>query len=210
MQYTADNLSSLFSYPTNPVEHRIPSRAPRRSDGQTFATSSDIEEGNNADVDGSSDTSDPTANVTSSYPTVNATSADDWTPGCPDHPILQSDTFGVSSVDSNANATCDSIALSGVPYNVFNGQAGNVYDRFCFSLDSTANLQWTVDAHGEQKEQLSKTKRTPPPNPNAYGTYNFELSWEMTANEGCGQNPESCGDAFAKIADSPCGHQGGK
>ena len=113
-------------------------------------------------------------------------------------------------MDSNANATCDMYMCSGILYNVSNGQAGNVYDKFCFALDSTANLKWTVDAHGEQKQQSSKTKRTPPPNPNAYGTYNFELSWEMMANEGCGQNPESCGDAFAKIADSPCGHQGGK
>jgi hypothetical protein len=156
-----------------------------------------------ADVDGTSVDG-------STDPTANATNLDDhWTPGCPDHPILQTDTFGVSSVNGDANATCDTNALSGISYNVFHGESGNVYDKFCFNIDSTANLQWTVDAHGEQR-QPSKKKRIPPPNPNAYGSYNFELNWEMTANEGCGQNPESCSDAFAKIANSQCGHQGGK
>jgi hypothetical protein len=138
---------------------------------------------------------------------------DHWTPGCPDHPYIASDLFGVSSLSPSHPQCDDKNALSGVPYNVFHGQPGNVYDKFCFNLDTTANLKWTVDAHGEQYHEQGKgiSKRTPPPDPNAYSKFNFELNWETNqANRGCGQNIESCRDAFAKIADSPCGHQGGK
>lgn len=193
--------NEVGNYPTNPVENRRPVRAPKRGDGKQFATSSDDEEGNNHDTATYDENAD-----------IGTTSDNHYIPGCVDHASINSDTFGESSVDP-VRPKCDTDALSGVPFNVFHDKT-NVYDRFCFALDSTKSLKWTVDAHGAQRQKKKRTakKRTPPPNPDNYGSYNFELSWEVTdaGNQGCGQNVISCRDAFAKMADSPCGHQGGE
>jgi hypothetical protein len=107
-------------------------------------------------------------------------------------------------------------ALSGIPYNVFHGEPGNIYDKFCFYLDdSSVSFEWIVDAHGNKQPQSKKSarasKRTPPPNPKAYETFDFKLRWELSnKGDGCVQNVESCMAAFAKLANSQCGHQGGK
>jgi len=191
-------------YPSDPVITKRPAAAPRDGDKKEFATSSETEEGNNADVNS---VAPPTGGV-------NATSDKHWIPNCPDHPRILSDTFGVSSVGtSQLSITCDQNKISGVPYNVFHGKAGNVYDKFCFNLDSTTGQEWTVDSHGNQRSSngQSKGKRTPPPNPNTYDSYSFDLKWETDKKTlGCGQNVDSCREVFAAISNSPCGHQAGK
>ena len=169
-----------------------------------FATSSETEEENNAD----------TNSVVPTPGGLNVTSDKNWIPSCPDHPRILSDTFGVSSVDiTQLSITCDMTQISGIPYNVFHGKAGNVYDKFCFNIDSTTGQEWKVDVHGENQSSdgKSKTKRTPPPNANTYEDYSFELKWETDQKTlGCGQNPDSCRQVFAAISTSGCGHQASK
>lgn len=144
-------------------------------------------------------------------------------PGCQDHPIQDSAAFGTSTINNDVHPSCpDTNALSGIPYNVFYGgdmtengkYQTNVFDGFCMAIDGTTNSAWTVDAHGKRtdgKKMLLK-KRTPPPNPDTYKTFSFKLSWtkENNDNNGCGQTALGCYEAFAKIIDSPCGHQGGE
>jgi hypothetical protein len=165
---------------------------------------------------------------------VTTTSDKHWVPGCPDHAKVLSETFGVSSVGtSQVSITCDDKQISGLPYNVFHGTAGNVYDKFCFNLDSTVSQEWIVNTHGDQKSNEPKRirrvdallkglrlpffsndaqeKRTPPPNPNSYDDYSIDLKWETNKNTlGCGQNLDSCRQVFASVSNSPCGHQAGK
>ena len=107
---------------------------------------------------------------------------------------------------------CDDNALSGVPYNVFSSSAGNVYSKFCDAVGKAqqTKLTWTVDSSGNQKTSSSRRsghdRRTPPPNPSAYSSYNFELDW-APASGSCNTD---CSDAYSAIANSPCGHQGGE
>ena len=96
-------------------------------------------------------------------------------------------------------------------------QKPNIYDKFCQDIDGTTNSKRVVDAHGRPRDvapapsRRAKLKRTPPPAPDKYGSFAFELSWAKDdANRGCGQTVESCRAAFAKLADSPCGHQAGE
>jgi hypothetical protein len=212
----------VFRYPSDPVVNQRPAAAPRDGDKKEFATSSETEEGNNADTQGN----EP--------PLVTTTSDKHWVPGCPDHAKVLSETFGVSSVGtSQVSITCDDKQISGLPYNVFHGTAGNVYDKFCFNLDSTVGQEWTVNTHGEQQSKdpkqtrgadtllersslpffgnIAQEKRTPPPNPNSYDDYSIDLKWETNKDTlGCGQNLDSCRQVFASVSNSPCGHQASK
>lgn len=214
--------NGMSRYPSDPKIVQKPAAVPRDGNKRLFATSSETEEGNNADIN----SAEP--------PSVSVTSDKHWVPGCPDHQQVLSDTFGVSSVNiSQLSITCDQTQLSGLPYNVFHGTAGNVYDKFCFNLDSTIGQEWTVNAHGDRQPSNPKSirredsminprglplingqpqkKRTPPPNPNSYDNYSFDLKWETNSQTlGCGQNVDSCRDVFAAIANSPCGHQASK
>lgn len=200
-------------YPSDPVISQKPAAAPRDGDKKEFATSSDTEDGNNGDENS---LAPPVSNSTSTFNSnstdFSADSDNHWIPGCPDHPQILSDTFGVDSVNiSELTITCDKTQLSGVPYNVFHGEAGSVYDMFCFEIDSTVNQEWTVDATGKQQSGSSKRKRTPPPNPSTYDGYTFDLKWETNnQTQGCGQNADSCRDVYDAIQDSPCGHQAGR
>jgi hypothetical protein len=102
-------------------------------------------------------------------------------------------------VDSVATSllsiTCDTTKLSGVPYTVFQSPAGNVYDKFCFNLDSTIGQEWTVNSQGNQQASIPS----------------FDLKWETnTQTLGCEQNVESCRDVFRAITNSKCGRQGSK
>lgn len=102
----------------------------------------------------------------------------------------------------------DTDTLSRLPFNVFSGSAGNIYDDFCPAVegDLKAELTWTVNSDGTRKE--SKRKRTPPPNPNTYVDWKFELTWSPNGDaSGC---KSSCADAYASIANSLCGHLGGE
>ncbi|KAL8747440.1 MAG: hypothetical protein Q9190_000701 [Brigantiaea leucoxantha] len=196
--------SQGINYPSDPVEARKPTQAPRRGDGKTFSVSDDSSVDTNDDVDETAD--------------------EHLIPGCQDHPIQDSATFGDLTVNQDAQPSCpDKDALSGVPYNVFYGgdqtENGdywtNVFDDFCMAIDGTVNTNWTVDAHGKQNNSnktMMMKKRTPPPDPDHYDTFSFHLAWAKDNNEnnGCGQTALSCYEAFAKIIDSPCGHQGGE
>jgi hypothetical protein len=108
-----------------------------------------------------------------------------------------------------ANPKCDVTALSGVPYNVFSGSAGSVFGKFCDAVGKAqqTKLSWNVDSSGNQKTSSRlRHKRTPPPNPGSYTSFNFELDW-APASGTCNTN---CNDAYNGITLSPCGHQGGE
>ena len=199
IEHTLTWLSLSYSYPAEPVvpSSRKPTQAPRGGDGRTFS----------ADDDGSIDPDD-------SWDLTN--DEEHYVPGCEDHPIHSSSTFGATTVNNDASTECpDTNALSGVLYNVFYGQGKtlNIYDHFCQDIDGTVNSKRVVDALGNQRDPApsgQKLKRTPPPDPKSYDTFNFELSWEKNdATQGCGQTVESCRNAFSRLANSPCGHQGG-
>ncbi|KAI9674471.1 MAG: hypothetical protein M1817_001809 [Caeruleum heppii] len=91
------------------------------------------------------------------------------------------------------------------------GSAGSVYGKFCDAVggDQKKELKWTVDASGNEKSpSRRRRKRTPPPDPDAYGSYSFELDWApKESSAGCNRD---CKDAYGVIANSPCGHQGGQ
>ena len=125
-----------------------------------------------------------------------------------------------SSVSSSSTApaatavpSCDTTALSGVPYNVFSGSAGNIYDKFCANVTSNQQnkLDTVVDSSGNPKAAAAPSRRfrrTPPPDPSAYASYSFELDWEPnTSNSQC---TLSCSDAYNHIANGNCGQQGGE
>lgn len=108
--------------------------------------------------------------------------------------------------------SCDTNALSGIPYNVFSGSSSgstDVYGKFCDAVgkDQTKELTWTTDASGNEKSKKFRSmKRTPPPNPSAYDSYSFKLDFKPSSDSSC---RSSCADAFSTISTSPCGHQGG-
>ncbi|KAI9892736.1 MAG: hypothetical protein M1814_001156 [Vezdaea aestivalis] len=131
-------------------------------------------------------------------------------PKCYDnYPGSSASGAGTSPAPIKADPKCDTKALSGVPFNVFHGSAGNVYDKFCDAVgkDQKTKLTWNVNAKGDLKPKRRRSKRTPPPNPDGYDSYNFELNWAPAGSAACSP---SCKDAFASIANSPCGHQGGQ
>jgi len=130
------------------------------------------------------------------------------TPHCPDnYPIVASGSSATPPKQTDAECD-DKGALSGIPYNVFHGSSASIYDGFCdvATQHTTRELTWTVDAYGKQKTPTRK--RTPPPDPNAYQTFNFELTWTPNLMSNANECSRSCRDAFAAIANSPCGHQG--
>lgn len=157
-----------------------------------------------------------------------------WIPGCPDYPPRLTDMVGEAAVaQSSVNPQFDEKLITDLPTNVFHGQNGNVYDLFCFNLNPQAPLNWTVDSHGvggptppdhptrravvdqDWRRYLvagdGLGKRSPPPNPDTWKKYSFQLAWEPDMqNLGCQQNPISCANAFRRMADAPSGHQGGK
>ena len=125
-----------------------------------------------------------------------------YIPGCEDHPIQSSSTFGATTVNDDAMTECaDTNALSGVMYNVFYGleKTPNIYDNFCQNIDGNVNFKSVFDAHGNQRDpgpSRRELKRTPPPDPDSYDTFNFELGWEKNDTaQGCGQTVESCREA---------------
>ncbi|KAL9618507.1 MAG: hypothetical protein Q9160_006763 [Pyrenula sp. 1 TL-2023] len=112
-------------------------------------------------------------------------------------------------------------ALSGVPYNVFSGQAGKVYTHFCVAANGNKRiLHWTFDSKGNLKKspRTSKRnapvmridKRTPPPDPAKYDSFDFELSWEPAEVFDRTKCTHTCVKAYDALASSPCGHQGGE
>jgi hypothetical protein len=71
----------------------------------------------------------------------------------------------------------------------------------------TNSITWTVDSFGNQQPPTKiQKKRTPPPEPSLYTGYKFELVWNISSTStSC---TLSCKQAYAALADSPCGHQG--
>ena len=104
--------------------------------------------------------------------------------------------------------TCNMTAISNIPFNVFTGTAGSVFGGFCDAVDKApqTKISWNVDSFGKQKSPSRRRhdKRTPPPNPNTYKSYNIQLDWQPTS----GTCKVKCNDAYKHIALSPCGHSG--
>lgn len=104
---------------------------------------------------------------------------------------------------------CDMNQISRVPYNVF---SDGVYKNFCEQVgkDKGKEFKQTVDSKGaeikKKRDLFGLFKRTPPPNPDAYKDYNFELSW----TGGDGSCSSDCHKAFDAMALSPCGHTAGQ
>ena len=144
-------------------------------------------------------------------------------------------TFGASTVNDGAQTDCDANSLSGVNYNDLYGQSENinnpnVYDNFCKGIDGTMNGYWFADSHGNKisdpvsvattpRRSIVRSilrrllRRTPPLDATDQSTSAFTVGLTWTkgdAGDGCGQTVESCRAAFAKLAGSPCGHQGGR
>ena len=195
---------------------RKPSKAPTDGDGKTFASSAD-DLSAEADTDDQSHTDD--------------TNQNHQVPACEDHPVQGTATFGASTVNDGAQTDCDTNSLSGVFYNEFYGQGENinnpnVYYNFCKGIDGTINGYWFADSHGNKISDpvgIATTprrsmvrrilrrllRRTPPLDATDQSTSAFtvELTWTKDdAGDGCGQTAESCRAAFAKLAESPCGH----
>lgn len=102
------------------------------------------------------------------------------------------------------NPECNKSVLSGVAYNVFNG----VYGKFCEEIDKDQREDkdngrgWVVDSHGEKKPIKKRgwlEGRTPPPNPDSYSDFNFELVWDRNDDKGKGQCVTSCKKAYETI-----------
>lgn len=99
---------------------------------------------------------------------------------------------------------CDKDMLSGVAYNVFNG----VYGKFCEQIDKDQGedkdngLGWVVDSHGNKIPHRKRSwlvGRTPPPNPDSYSDFNFELVWDRKDDKGKGKCTTSCKTAYDTI-----------
>ncbi|KAL9622664.1 MAG: hypothetical protein Q9160_002974 [Pyrenula sp. 1 TL-2023] len=213
-------------YPPQPANlPQKPSRAPRDEENKIIKGSENVDLNSNADPGGGGDV-DPNSIVPEPY--------DDghWIPGCPDHVLRLTDMVGEAAVEQpSVDPHFDNKLSTEVPTNVFHGQNGNIYDSFCFNIDPQKPLKWTVDSHGvggptppDHPSRRSATdrdrrrylaaddrldERAPPPNPDAWKKYSFQLAWEPDMKYlGCQQNPVSCVNAFRRMADAPSGHQG--
>jgi hypothetical protein len=137
----------------------------------------------------------------------------EWAPEEVTQDTCSAKSASTSPSGLEASPSCDTDAVSGVPFNIFYGSSAgstDVYGKFCDSVSKaqTKELTWVTDASGNEKgKKLRIMKRTPPPNPGAYDSYSFKLDFKPVAETSC---RSSCVDAFAKIATSPCGHQGGE
>lgn len=210
----------LHSYPSNPVVTKTPKRAPVRGDGKSFATLGD-------NVSAEADTDDG--------PYTDDVNYNHRVPACEDHPVQGTTTFGATTVNDVAQSDCETTSLSFVHYTEFYAQGNNinnpnVYDNFCKGIDGTINGYWFVDSHGNRipnpagvatmprrsmvrKALRSLFRRTPPLSGTgqSVSTFTVELAWAKDVmGNGCGQTVESCRAAFAKLAQSSCGHQGGE
>lgn len=105
---------------------------------------------------------------------------------------------------------CDMNKASRVPWNVF---SPGVYQSFCNSItDKTKKNKKDARVNSKGEEQTPKravsrsSRRTPPPNPDTYSKYTFDLHWTGGDNS-CFSD---CAASFAAIAASPCGHTAGE
>ena len=191
------HLFFLRRYAFEPEVNQPPQRRPRRGDGKDFLFSAD-------DVD---DNLDEEHN--GDYITVPSFD----TPGCGDVLAPLADALDAPLIGAGSTSCDDKDALSGVPYNIFaNEDTGGVYAKFCQQLDPKQTLALTVDAHGAQKEPIARRmKRTPPPNPDAYDSFSFNMKWQPDGDDStCEQTPQGCTEAFFALSSSPCGHRGGE
>jgi hypothetical protein len=199
MIYSSDSLSS---YPSSPVAGtRKPLSAPRTARGDPIQASQSQPDDGSDGFDGAPLNDGP-----------------DWTPapgfvvpGCSDR---DGSLAIVSKPPTPNQPRCDDKnSLSGVPYNLFNGQQSNIYTTFCSAADGNERaLSWYVNATGGGllSTVVKTRKRTPPPNINAYQNYLFDLSWKPIASYNRSACIQTCVDAFIAITDSPCGRQGSK
>ncbi|OIW26327.1 hypothetical protein CONLIGDRAFT_683316 [Coniochaeta ligniaria NRRL 30616] len=101
---------------------------------------------------------------------------------------------------------CQPEKFSDIPSNVFGSDKNSIYGHFCDSWVAGNELKMTVDAAGnDRKPKAGLTRRTPPPNPNTWSHYNFDLSFEPTDNgKKCAFN---CKDAFTAMTQA-CSNTG--
>lgn len=116
-------------------------------------------------------------------------------------------------IQNQTPPTCDMNKVSEVPYNVFDdGQGNTIYGNFCNNLkglDPSINYGETVDSRGNPKSSSKlRFKRTPPPNPDSFKDYSFDLSW--VPNKRSNQCTQDCNSAFSYLIESECGHAGGQ
>lgn len=110
-------------------------------------------------------------------------------------------------------ANCDMDNLSEIPGNVFGGPKNNVYHHFCESWLDDAEFKMRVDAAGSNKDpEIIKQKkiqgRTPPPNPDVYKVYDFNLGFESSGGDGKKECAQNCTVAFDTLW-SACSNSGG-
>lgn len=98
----------------------------------------------------------------------------------------------------NPTPECDMDNASGLPANVFRP---NTYTKFCEAVekDPKKELNWIVGVDGNEIPRL-RSKRSPPPNPDAYNDYKIALSWNG-GDDSCGKG---CKDAFDTMAQGQC------
>ena len=213
----------LPSYPTEPDPGNKPPKAPPRdADGKPLLT----------DTSPDTETSDDYENGID----VNVTSKKPYTyPGCSDKTNGLGSAMAIPPPPVTTDPTCDVSKASDVPSNVFGGSgtAGNVYDKFCAALTFNntnglpmqTDMTWTFDSTGNKTENPANLaarsllmgrdpasgrilgKRSPPPNPASYSQDRFVLTWKPGdfINNACNRD---CGEAYAEIIKSPCGHAG--
>ncbi|KAB5578286.1 hypothetical protein GE09DRAFT_1089179 [Coniochaeta sp. 2T2.1] len=101
---------------------------------------------------------------------------------------------------------CQVEKSSDIPSNIFRSEKNTVYGRFCDSWVAGTELKMTVDAAGnDRKPKAGLTRRTPPPNPDTWSHYNFDLSFEPTdKGKKCVLN---CNDAFSTMTQA-CSNPG--
>ena len=121
-----------------------PTSVPRNGDGKKFAFNSLP-----FDIGDTDDAGDPATNYTTDDNLI-------YIPGCADHPVQYSPTFGGSTVNGATTECPNTNALSGVIVNVFDGQGTNpnIYDKFCENRDGTVNSRWFIDAYGNQRDPV--------------------------------------------------------
>jgi hypothetical protein len=125
--------------------------------------------------------------------------------------ILVSDAFQKASKDSSSpdpapKPECQPEKFSDIPSNIFGSDENSVYGHFCDSWTPGNELKMTVDAAGnDRKAKAGLTQRTPPPNPNTWSHYNFDLSFEPTdKGKKCALN---CKDAYTAMTQA-CSNTG--
>lgn len=177
---------TVFSYPNLPkVGSKRPDEAPGGEDGQSLKSDS---LGNGTDPD------DPKLADLPELYLSDQQSPDFQLPCCPA-------PFSVADEQTRTpnSPECRDDDPSEIPYNVFSGKDGSVFEEFCDGIDTTKESEATVDTFGKL------VKRTPPADRDHWKDYSFELKFKPT--EDGGDCMKSCTEAFESMRNH-CGRKG--